>query len=146
MKNTCIWGGGCGGVWGVVCDRRWGTGVKNSHGSQLSLIKFYILPLIFSIINSMCSLCYPLLSTLLSKEVNCWKSSMQSLRSNILNTLNIPLIATWGALPWSLEQPKYNSGKTDFHSNKDQILWYWRDHYMQVVLFLISEISPFKRR
>jgi len=44
---------------------------KNSLGSQLSLIQFFSLPLIFSIINSVRSPCYPLLSMLLLKEVNC---------------------------------------------------------------------------
>lgn len=63
----------------LFCEWEVRNSSKNSHRSQL-LLTFYILPLIVSIINSMCSLCYPLLSTLLLKKVNCWKCWMQSLR------------------------------------------------------------------
>lgn len=41
---------------------------------QFSWIKFGLLPLELSIVNSMCSLRYPVLPTLLARKVNRWKS------------------------------------------------------------------------
>lgn len=63
---------------------------RNSQDSQLSWIKFVFLPLELSIINSMCSLRYPVLPTLLSRKAICWKGWTLK---NELSTLN-PILCT----------------------------------------------------